>query len=275
MNAESIRALLQAVRTRQPLVHNITNLVVMNNTANALLALGASPAMVHSCDEVEDFVALSQALVVNIGTLYSEQIAAAKLAVARARTAGIPWILDPVGAGATPYRRAAARTLAHLRPNVIRGNGSEILALTQQAQSGPGRGVDSTDRSETAVEAARTLALETGAVVAVTGAVDYITDGKRLTEIHNGHPMMARVTGLGCSATAIIGAFLAVERDAFSATVAGLALLGVAGEMAAQQAEGPGSLQVKLLDCLYLLEETPWLERLHIETSAAAHPATD
>ncbi|MFZ1326740.1 MAG: hydroxyethylthiazole kinase [Candidatus Contendobacter sp.] len=275
MNAESMRVLLQAVRTRQPLVHNITNLVVMNNTANALLAIGASPAMVHSCDEVEDFVALSQALVVNIGTLHSEQIAAAKLAVARARTAGIPWVFDPVGAGATPYRRAAASALTRLQPNVIRGNGSEILALTQQAQSGQGRGVDSTDRSETAVEAARTLALETGAVVAVTGTVDYITDGKRLTEIHNGHPMMARVTGLGCSATALIGAFLGVERDAFSATVAGLALLGVAGEMAAQQAEGPGSLQVKLLDCLYLLEETPWLERLHIETSASARPATD
>lgn len=166
---------------------------------------------------------------VNIGTLHSEQIAAAKLAVARARTAGIPWGFRSGRSWGTPYRRAAASALTRLQPNVIRGNGSEILALTQQAQSGQGRGVDSTDRSETAVEAARTLALETGAVVAVTGTVDYITDGKRLTEIHNGHPIMARVTGLGCSATALIGAFLGVERDAFSATVAGLALLGGGG----------------------------------------------
>ncbi|MGB2682260.1 MAG: hydroxyethylthiazole kinase, partial [Candidatus Competibacter sp.] len=118
---------LSAVRERAPLVHNITNFVVMNNTANALLALGASPAMVHSSDEVEDFVAISQALVINIGTLYSEQIAACKLAAAKAKAAGVPWILDPVGAGATPYRHAAAAALAGLGPDVIRGNASEIL----------------------------------------------------------------------------------------------------------------------------------------------------
>ncbi|MFZ1861068.1 MAG: hydroxyethylthiazole kinase, partial [Candidatus Competibacter sp.] len=144
LTAETIWKLLTAVRERRPLVHNITNFVVMNNTANALLALGASPAMVHSSDEVEDFVAISQALVVNIGTLYSEQIAAAKLAAITARAQGIPWILDPVGAGATPYRRAAAEALARLGPTVIRGNGSEILALAA-GQAGRGKGVDSLD----------------------------------------------------------------------------------------------------------------------------------
>jgi len=229
--------------------------VVMNNSANALLALGASPAMVHSCDEVEDFVAISQALVVNIGTLFSEQIAACKLAAMRAKVAGVPWILDPVGAGATSYRRAAAGALAKLNPSVIRGNGSEILTLAEQARSGQGRGVDSLHGSESALDGARTLARETGAVVAITGAVDYVTDGERITAIENGHPLMTRVTGLGCSATAVVGAFLAVERDAFAATTAGLAVFGVAGEIAAERAAGPGTLQVALLDTLYALDE--------------------
>ena len=255
MDAERIWALLMAVRAKQPLVHNITNFVVMNNSANALLALGASPAMVHSLDEVEDFVSISQALVVNIGTLFSEQIAACKLAAMRAKVAGVPWILDPVGAGATSYRRAAAGALAKLNPSVIRGNGSEILTLAEQARSGQGRGVDSLHGSESALDGARTLARETGAVVAITGAVDYVTDGERITAIENGHPLMTRVTGLGCSATAVVGAFLAVERDAFAATTAGLAVFGVAGEIAAERAAGPGTLQVALLDTLYALDE--------------------
>lgn len=253
-----------AVREQAPLVHNITNFVVMNNTANALLAIGASPAMIHSTDEVEDFVAVSQALVVNIGTLYSEQVAACKLAAMRAEAVGVPWILDPVGVGATPYRRAVATSLVRLRPNVIRGNGSEILTLAQHAQAGEGRGVDSLQGSDAAVEAARTLAVETGAVVAVTGAVDYVTDGERVAEIYNGHPLMARVTGLGCSATAVIGAFLAVEPDAFTATVAALAVFSVAGELAAGWAAGPGSLQVALLDVLYTLDEATLQTNLQV-----------
>ena len=253
MDVKRLWARVAAVRERAPLVHNITNFVVMNNTANALLALGASPAMAHSLDEVEDFVAISQALVVNIGTLDSQQIAACKLAAMRAGAVGIPWILDPVGAGATPYRRTAASALARLRPSAIRGNGSEILALAQQ--SGQGRGVDSAHGSNMALSAARRLAIETGAVVAVTGAVDYVTDGTRVIAIENGHPLMTRVTGLGCSATAVIGAFLAVEADVLMATVAALAAFGVAGEIAAETARGPGSLQVALLDALYRLDE--------------------
>lgn len=260
LQAAAIFKLLAAVRERQPLVHNITNFVVMNNSANALLALGASPAMIHSSDEVEDFVALSQALVINIGTLFSEQIAACKLAAARARAVGVPWILDPVGAGATPYRRAAAAALARLGPSVIRGNGSEILTLAEQTQSGSGRGVDTLHGSEVALDAARKLAATTGAVVAITGAVDYVTDGQRVATIENGHPLMTRVTGLGCSATAVIGAFLAVEPDAFAATVAGLAVFGVAGELAAERSPGPGTLQVALLDTLYALDEATFVK---------------
>ena len=262
MTADQIWRLLNAIRERRPLVHNITNFVVMNNSANALLALGASPAMVHSSDEVEDFVALSQALVVNIGTLYSEQIAASKLAAIRAKAAGIPWVFDPVGAGATPYRQAAAVALARLGPSVIRGNGSEILALAQQARAG--QGVDSLHGSEAALDAARKLAEDSGAAIAITGEVDYVTDGRRVVEIHNGHALMTRVTGLGCSATAIIGAFLAVEPDALAATVAALAVFGVAGELAAEQARGPGSLQVELLDALYALDAATLTARARV-----------
>jgi len=266
--ADAIWALLSAVREQQPLVHNITNFVVMNNTANALLAVGASPAMIHSSDEVEDFVAVSQALVVNIGTLYSEQIAACKLAALRARAAGVPWILDPVGAGATPYRRAAASALAGLHPTAVRGNGSEILALAERTQAaGQGRGVDSLHAPETAVEAARRLAADSQTAVAITGAVDYVTDGHRVAAIENGHSLMARVTGMGCSATAVIGAFLGVERDAFAATVAGLAVFGVAGEIAAQRARGPGSLQVELLDALYALDEATLKATLRVTSN--------
>lgn len=264
MTADQIWRLLSAIRERRPLVHNITNFVVMNNSANALLALGASPAMVHSSDEVEDFVALSQALVVNIGTLYSEQIAAGKLAAIRAKAAGIPWVFDPVGAGATPYRQAAAVALARLGPSVIRGNGSEILALAQQVRAGQGRGVDSLHGSEAALDAARKLAEDSGAAIAITGEVDYVTDGRRVVEIHNGHALMTRVTGLGCSATAIIGAFLAVEPDALAATVAALAVFGVAGELAAEQARGPGSLQVELLDALYALDAATLTARARV-----------
>jgi hydroxyethylthiazole kinase len=137
---------------------------------------------------------------------------------------------------------------------VIRGNGSEILTLAQYAQAGEGRGVDSLHGSEAALAAAQRLARDSGAVIAVTGVVDYVTDGERVAEIHNGHPLMARVTGLGCSATAVIGAFLAVEPDVFTATVAALAMFSVSGEVAAGWAVGPGSLQVALLDALYTLD---------------------
>ena len=260
MEAHEVWSRLIAVREQAPLVHNITNFVVMNNTANALLAIGASPAMIHSTDEVEDFVAVSKALVVNIGTLYSDQVAAYKLAAAQAKRLGVPWVFDPVGAGATPYRRAVATALLRLQPSVIRGNGSEILTLAQQ--SGAGRGVDSLHGSEAALAGARQLAQEGRAVVAITGAVDYVADGERVTELHNGHPLMARVTGLGCSATAVIGAFLAVEPDAFTATVAALAVFSVAGEVAAGWAAGPGSLQVALLDALYTLDEATLADRL-------------
>ena len=247
-------ASLQAVRERAPLVHNITNFVAMDVTANCLLALGASPAMVHAEEEVEDFVAIASSLVVNIGTLSPPWVAAMARAAARARALGRPWVLDPVGAGATPYRTRTALDLIELRPTVIRGNASEILALAGAA-AGPTKGVDSTHGTDEAVDAAAQLARSSGAVVAVTGALDRVTDGARWREVGNGDPRMTRVTALGCAASAVIGAFLTVEPDPLEAAARALAIFGLAGERAAAVAAGPGSLRWRLLDELALLDE--------------------
>ena len=191
-------------------------------------------------------------------------MAASKLAAAQARNNGIPWILDPVGAGATPYRRTTALALVKYAPQVIRGNASEILTLAQTTVGNQGKGVDSLHPSQLALHAAQSLARSSGAVVAVTGATDYVSDGQRVVEIDNGHALMTRVTGLGCSATAVIAAFLAVEADALAATVAALAVFALAGEMAAEWAAGPGSLQVALLDALYALDTATLEQRLRL-----------
>ena len=257
---EAVWRTLSAVRTARPLVHNITNYVVMNSSANALLALGASPAMVHSVEEVEEFADLAHALVVNIGTLSPAWVAAMKLAVARAVARGKPWVLDPVGAGATRYRSAVAGDLAARRPAVVRGNASEILSLAR-ASAEATRGVDSTQAAEAALDAARAFARLTGAVVAVTGAVDYVTDGARLISLHNGDPVMTRVTGMGCAATAIIGACLATDPAPLAGVAHALSIVGIAGEAAAQGASGPGSMQIAFLDALAALDTT----RLRVE----------
>jgi len=245
---------LVRMREQRPLVQNITNYVVMNSTANALLSLGASPAMVHAPDEVEDFAAISGALVVNIGTLSSEWVAGMKLAITTAHDKQVPWILDPVGVGATRFRTRVAADLAKMGPAVIRGNASEVLALAGAASEGP-KGVDSTARAEDAESASKAIAKELGTVVAISGATDIITDGERTVKLDDGHPMMPLVTGMGCTATALIGAFLAVEADPFLAAAYGLAALGVAGKRAGQAAPGPGSLQLGILDQLYGLSE--------------------
>jgi hydroxyethylthiazole kinase len=253
-HAAATWASLQAVRRNAPLVHNITNFVAMDVTANCLLALGASPAMVHAEEEVEEFVAIARALVVNIGTLSLPWVAAMVRAAERARALGRPWVLDPVGAGATSYRTSTALELIELRPTVIRGNASEILALAGAA-AGPTKGVDSTHGTDEAVDAAARLAQSSGAVVAVTGAIDRITDGARWREVGNGDPRMTRVTALGCAASAAIGAFLTVEPDPLEAVARALAIFGLAGERAAAAAAGPGSLRWRLLDELALLDQ--------------------
>jgi hydroxyethylthiazole kinase len=245
---------LQAIRQAAPLVHNITNFVAMEMVANCLLALGAAPAMVEAEEEVEDFLTSADALVVNIGTLSAGRLAAMRRAATRAAALERPWVLDPVGAGATPWRTGAATELSQLRPTVIRGNASEILALAGAA-TGPTRGVDSVHGTDEAIDAALHLARSRGTVVAVTGAIDRITDGARWREVHNGDPRMTRVTALGCAASAVIGAFLTVEPDPLEAAAQGLALFGLAGERAAARAAGPGSLRWRLVDELALLDE--------------------
>jgi hydroxyethylthiazole kinase len=244
---------VQEIRKLAPVVHNITNYVVMNTTANALLALGASPVMAHAEEEMADMVNIASALVLNIGTLSKDWVKAMHKAAERALERGIPVVLDPVGAGATPYRTAVARELASaIRPAIIRGNASEIMAVL--GDGARTRGVDSSEASHDAVAAARALHQVYGSAVCISGATDYVIGGQATYQIHNGHPMMTRVTGLGCTASALCGAFAAVTRDPALAAAQAMAVMGVAGELAADGAEGPGTLQLRFLDALYRLD---------------------
>jgi len=241
---------IQRVRATHPLVHNITNFVVMNFTANILLAAGAAPVMAHAENEVEDMVALAQALVLNIGTLDDAWVNAMLRAGKKATALGRPIILDPVGAGATALRtRAALRILAETRVTLVRGNASEILALGGVAAAT--RGVDAGDPVDAAAEPARRLAREWGVTLAITGAVDCVTDGRRTVRVANGHPRMGGVTGTGCGISAIAGAFVAVDADPVSAAATALAYYGLAGERAAAHSAGPGTFVPAFLDALH------------------------
>jgi hydroxyethylthiazole kinase len=242
-------ATLAAIRQRRPLVHNITNLVAQDLVANLLLAVGAAPVMASAAEEVEEVVAGAAALTVNTGT-FSPALAESVLrAAAAAGGLGKPWVLDPVGVAMTGLRRRTCAQLVALRPSLIRGNASEILALAER-QPSPGHGIESHDDAETAADAAQALAAQSHGVVAVTGRVDLVTDGTRLVSVANGDADLRRITALGCALSALSGAALAVEPDPLVATVHALAILGVAGERAAQRARGPGSLRVELLDGL-------------------------
>lgn len=241
---------LHRMRADPPLVHCITNFVAMNIMANVLLAAGASPAMVHAREEVEEFAALSQVLSVNIGTLDVPWADAMEKAAATMRTAHRPWVLDPVGVGATRFRQDVCARLLAQHPTVIRGNASEILSLA--GVGGKGRGADAADPVEAAETAARDLARQTGAVVAVSGAVDFVTDGNAAFRIANGHALMPRVTALGCALNGVIAAFC-VGQSPLAATVAALAFYGLAGEIAAARAAGPGGFQPAFLDALHAI----------------------
>ncbi|OIN59597.1 hydroxyethylthiazole kinase [Arsenicibacter rosenii] len=258
---------IQSVRDNAPLVHNITNFVVMNNTANALLAAGASPIMAHAHPEVKDMVSICQALVINIGTLDEYFVKSMKMAAGQANALGKPWVLDPVGAGATPFRDEVLSELLALHPTVIRGNASEIMALAKANQTIT-KGVDSTAQSNEAIEAARFLQAIYGAVVCISGATDIVVGPEQTIFLKNGHPLMTKVTGLGCSSTAVIGAFIAVIPDKTEAVTAAMALFSLAGERAAQTAAGPSSLQMQLLDELYALTETDFKQQINISLHA-------
>jgi len=231
---------LADLRDAPPLVQCITNAVVTNFTANALLALGASPAMCDIPGEAGLFAGVAGGVLVNLGTPTAEQRDAAREAVA----AGTPWVLDPVAVGALPVRTALAHDLLAARPAIVRGNASEILALAGAGAGG--RGVDSTDSPEAAVDAARALAARTGGTVAVSGPVDLIVDAGRTARVHGGSVLLTRVTGGGCALGAELAALLA-------ATTAS-AIWAVASERAEAASTGPGSFAVAFLDALAAVE---------------------
>ncbi len=255
---------VEAIRQRSPLVHNITNYVAMNTTANALLAIGASPVMAHAIEEIEDMVAASSSLVVNIGTLSSPWIKAMLGAMSAARRKRIPVVLDPVGAGCTRFRTSTALELISVgKPTMIRGNASEMIAL--QTRTAATRGVDSLNSVDEAREAGSALAEKHQASVCISGPADLIISGKRTAVIRNGHPMMPRVTGLGCTASALIGAFAAVNPSSFKAMTHAMAVMSIAGEITAAKAAGPGTFQDIFIDALYNLEQKDITERLQAD----------
>ena len=257
---ESIIAALALVREQKPLVVNITNYVVMNNTANALLAIGASPIMAHSRQEMAEMMHIAGSLVINIGTLDSEWIERMLFAVEQANANNKPIVLDPVGCGASVLRTQTARTLAAKANNlIIRGNASEIIALAGEASQT--KGVDALDSSDTALAAAQVLVAQYHANVVISGEVDYVVTASQTISLSNGHHMMPYVTGMGCSLTALTGAFAAIgETSGLAAT----AIYAIAGEIAAEQSAGPASLQLNIIDGLYQISAEQICQRLNM-----------
>ena len=257
-------ATLGLLRARRPLIHQITNFVVMNETANVTLALGALPVMAHAREEVEEMAALASALVLNIGTLSEPWIEAMLLAGRAANARGIPVVLDPVGAGATAYRTETARRLLDaLDVAVVRGNSGEVATLA--GFDAEVRGVESIGAEAETAELAPVAARKLGVVASVTGVVDHVSDGKRVVTIANGDALLAAVTGTGCMSSALTGCFLAVKPDApLEAAVEALAAFGVAGEDAAAGAKGPGTFHASLYDALWNLDPGTLDERVKI-----------
>ncbi|MFC1726204.1 hydroxyethylthiazole kinase [candidate division KSB1 bacterium] len=240
---------LKLIREKKPLVHSITNYVVMNSTANALLSIGASPIMAHAQEEVEELVSFSAALVLNIGTLENYWIESMLIAGKMANSINIPVILDPVGSGATKLRtESSKRILNNIDVAVIRGNASEVLSLAKEGSKT--KGVDSIHSVDDAAEAGKILAKEWNTVIAITGAVDMVTDGETVYRISNGHPLMGMVTGTGCTATVIAASFAAVNNNYLEAAAGGLVMFGLAGEKASEDTNLPGTYGIKLIDHL-------------------------
>lgn len=243
---------LSLFRQRSPLTHCLTNDVVQSFTANVLLALGASPAMVVEPEEASQFAAIADAVLINVGTLTATRREAMLAAVKSAAAAGRPWTLDPVAVGSLTFRSDFCRELLTYRPAAIRGNASEIMALARQAVSG--RGVDSLHDSAAALESAVRLAQSSGAVVAVTGETDYVTDGERLLAVSGGSPLMTSVVGTGCALSAVVAAFCALPGDRLLHIATACRVMSQAGERAAAAAGGPGTFEPLFLDMLYHLQ---------------------
>ena len=245
-------SVIKRIGGRTPLVHNITNYVVMNNTANALLAIGASPVMAHAVEEIDDIVSISSSLVINMGTLSEKWIESMLIAVKRAKELNKPIVFDPVGVGASKYRTETAKKIIESAiPDVIRGNASEIMALAEIANTT--KGVDSTAQSEDAVTAAQKLSKKLNNTIVISGEVDFVITQEVISEITGGSSLMSAVTGMGCTATSIIGACIGVESDYHLASCAAMDAMGQAGSKAEKLSNGPGSFQMNFLDCLQSL----------------------
>ncbi|MCV2491849.1 hydroxyethylthiazole kinase [Geodermatophilus sp. YIM 151500] len=247
-DALDLAAAREALRTSTPLVHCLTNTVVQALTANALLAAGAAPAMVDAPQEAGEFAAVASAVLVNVGTVHERTAEAMRLAARAAGGDGTPWVLDPVAVGGLPYRTALAAELVELRPTVVRGNASEVMALAGTGSGG--RGVDSTAGADDAATAAAALAVRTGGVVAVSGEVDLVTDGRRTARVGGGSALLTRTTGAGCALGALVAAYCAVVDDPLVGAVAAHAHVSLAASRAADAAAGPGTFAAAWLDAL-------------------------
>ncbi|WP_411677613.1 hydroxyethylthiazole kinase [Caproicibacter sp.] len=256
---KSLSAVIEKVRFNSPLVHNITNYVTVNDCANVLLAVGASPIMADDIGEAAEITAISSALVLNIGTLNRRTIESMIASGKKANEIGVPVVLDPVGAGASSLRnRTVLELLERMRVQVIRGNLSEISFLAGLHYATKGVDAAESDRENNAVTVAKSVAAQYGCTAAVTGAVDTISDGNRTLRIHNGHSMLSRVTGTGCMTSALTGACAAVTRDFLAAAAAAVAAMGIAGELAYESAGniGTGSFHIAVIDALSRLTQT-------------------
>lgn len=246
--------MMAQVRNKKPLIHHITNFVVMNTTANITLCAGALPVMAHAKEEVAEMTGSADALVLNTGTLWPAQVESMLLAGHRANERDIPVVLDPVGAGATRLRTESARLLLdRLSIAIVRGNPAEMAVLV--GRESKISGVESRNVSDDAVGVARQFATEYGCVAAISGAVDVVSDGTRVICVANGDAMMSVVTGTGCMATSVVAAYAAVEKDYVNAAACALAAYGLAGQVAAEKSQGPGTFQVQLFDALAGLTE--------------------
>ncbi len=241
---------LNAVRCNTPVIHNITNYVVMNITSNALLALGAKPLIAHAIEEVEEMVDYASALVINLGTVSQKWSDAMLLAGKSAQKKGIPLVFDPSGVYFSSYRNNIAATIINTcHPAIIRGNESEIIALANNKDI-----VNDKDNYSDGIKAAKQLALKTGSIVIISGKVDFVTDGKTLYKIMNGSKMMPLVTGIGCISTAIVAAYAAMDDNYLRAAVVAMITVSIAGERAAEKSNGPGSMQINFIDTLYNID---------------------
>ncbi|MGH2406257.1 MAG: hydroxyethylthiazole kinase [bacterium] len=262
-------ALLVRLREQRPLIHLMTNLVTIRDVADATRALGALPVMALAVEEVAEIASTSSALVLNLGTPTADRVNAMIRAGRAANAAGVPIVLDPVGAGASEFRLAnTRRALAELRVAVVRANIGEAAALL--GREGTVRGVESHGPAPPGDEVAAHLAHTTGAVAAITGARDHVSDGRRLVAVENGDPLLTRISGGGDLATAIVAAFASVEHDGLVAAAAGLAATGVAAEIAARDAGGPGSFKVALFDALASLTPEVLVSHARIRKQDAA-----